>query len=192
MSARIVVLASGTGTLFEALLGSGLRTSVVGLVTDQPGARAVEVAESSGIPVRRIPLIDFDSRELWQSELLSQVKELNPDLIVAAGFMRILSPVFVHQFPEQIINSHPSLLPQFPGAHAVRDAISAGATVTGCTVHFIDEGVDTGKIIAQEQVDVLPGESEAALHERIKTVERTLLPRSVERLLIERFGKGFQ
>ncbi len=191
MTARIVVLASGTGTLFEALLDSGLRTSVVGLVTDQPGARAVEVAESHGIAVRKIPLIDFDSRDLWQSELLSQVKEMNPDLIVAAGFMRILSPVFVNTFPEQIVNSHPSLLPQFPGAHAVRDAIEAGVMVTGCTVHFIDEGVDTGKIISQEQVDVRPGESEEQLHERIKTVERTLLPHSVEQLLIERFGRGF-
>ena len=192
MTARIVVLASGTGTLFEALLDSGLGTSVVGLVSDQPGSRAVDVARSREIPVRTIPISDFDSRELWEGELFSQVKELNPDLIVAAGFMRILSPVFVNQFPEQIVNSHPSLLPQFPGAHAVRDAIAAGATVTGCTVHFIDEGVDTGKIISQEQVDVLPGESEEQLHERIKTVERTLLPQSVERLLIERLGKGFQ
>ena len=191
MTARIVVLASGTGTLFEALLDSGLGTSVVGLVSDQPGSRAVDVARSREIPVRTIPISDFDSRELWEGELFSQVKELNPDLIVAAGFMRILSPVFVNQFPEQIVNSHPSLLPQFPGAHAVRDAIAAGATVTGCTVHFIDEGVDTGKIISQEQVDVLPGESEEQLHERIKVVERTLLPQSVERLLIERLGKGF-
>ena len=192
MSARIVVLASGAGTLFEALLDSGLGARVVGLVTDQPGARAVEVAEGRGIPVRKVTVIDFDSRDLWQNELLRQVKELDPDLVVAAGFMRILSPAFVNAFPEQIVNSHPSLLPQFPGAHAVRDAIEAGSTVTGCTVHFIDEGVDTGKIIAQEQVEVLPGESEAALHERIKTVERRLLPLSVERLLNERFGKGFQ
>jgi phosphoribosylglycinamide formyltransferase-1 len=192
VTARIVVLASGTGTLFEALLDSALGTSVVGLLSDQPDARAVEVALNRDIPVRTIPLIDFDSRELWESELLRQVKELNPDLIVAAGFMRILSSAFVNQFPEQIVNSHPSLLPQFPGAHAVRDAMEAGVTVTGCTVHFIDEGVDTGKIISQEQVDVLPGESEEQLHERIKTVERTLLPQSVERLLIERFGKGFQ
>lgn len=192
MTARIVVLASGTGTLFEALLDSRLGTNVVGLVCDQPGARAVEVARSRGIPDRTIPLSDFDSRELWEGELLTQVKELNPDLIVAAGFMRILSPGFVDQFPELIVNSHPSLLPQFPGAHAVRDAIEAGATVTGCTVHFIDQGVDTGKIISQEQVDVLPGESEEQLHERIKVVERTLLPQSVERLLIERLGKGFQ
>jgi len=190
--ARIVVLASGTGTLFESLLDSRLGTSVVGLVSDQPAARAVEVALSRGIPARKIPLIDFDSRELWESELFRQVKELNPDLIVSAGFMRILSPEFVNEFPEQIVNSHPSLLPQFPGAHAVRDAIEAGATVTGCTVHFIDEGVDTGKIISQEQVDVLPGESEEQLHERIKTVERALLPQSVEQLLIERLGKGFQ
>jgi formyltetrahydrofolate-dependent phosphoribosylglycinamide formyltransferase len=192
VTARIVVLASGTGTLFEALLDSGLVANVVALVTDQPSARAVEVAEGRGIPVLRIPLLNFDSRESWQSELLNQVKELSPDLIVAAGFMRILSSGFVNSFPEQIVNSHPSLLPQFPGAHAVRDAIEAGVTVTGCTVHFIDEGVDTGKIIAQAKVDVLPGESESALHERIKTVERTLLPHSVEQLLIERFGRGFQ
>ena len=192
MSARIVVLASGAGTLFEALLDSGLASNVVGLVTDQPGVRAVEVAKSRGIPVRKIPMIEFDSRDLWQSELLRQVKELDPDLVVAAGFMRILNPEFVNVFPEQIVNSHPSLLPQFPGAHAVRDAIEAGATVTGCTVHFIDEGVDTGKIIAQQQVEVLPGESEATLHERIKTVERILLPQTVERLLIERVGEGFK
>ncbi len=192
MTARIVVLASGTGTLFEALLDSRLGISVVALVTDQPGARAVDIALSREIPARKISLLDFDSRETWENEFLRQVKELNPDLIVAAGFMRILSPVFVNEFPSQIINSHPSLLPQFPGAHAVRDAMAAGATVTGCTIHFIDEGVDTGKIISQEQVDVLPGESEEQLHERIKTVERTLLPQSVERLLIERLGKGFQ
>jgi phosphoribosylglycinamide formyltransferase-1 len=192
VNARIVVLASGAGTLFEALLDSGLGTCVVGLVTDQPGARAVEIAESRGIPARKVPMDNYDSRDSWQSELLRHVKEFHPDLIVAAGFMRILSPVFVKAFPEQIVNSHPSLLPLFPGAHAVRDAIEAGASVTGCTVHFIDEGVDTGKILAQEQVEVLPGESEAALHERIKIVERMLLPLSVERLLIERFGEGFQ
>lgn len=192
MSARVVVLASGVGILFEALLDSGLVSSVVGLVTDKPGARAVEVAESRGIPVRKIPLSDFGSRDLWQSELHRQVKELNPDLIVAAGFMRILSPIFVDAFPGQIINIHPSLLPQFPGAHAVRDAIEAGAAVTGCTVHFIDEGVDTGEIIAQVQVEVIPGEGEAALKERIKDAECILLPQIVQRLLIERFGEGFQ
>lgn len=191
MTVGIVVLASGAGTLFEALLTSELRTSVVALVCDQPGARAVDVARSSDIPVRVIPLNDFDSRELWEGELLRQVVEFNPNLIVAAGFMRILSPKFVNRFPDQIVNSHPSLLPQFPGAHAVRDAIEAGVNVTGCTVHFIDEGVDTGRIISQEQVVVLPGESEEQLHERIKIVERTLLPQSVEQLLGERFGKGF-
>jgi len=188
---RIVVLASGTGSLFEALLDSGLGTRVVGLVTDQPNARAVKIAQSRKIPVRKVSLTEFDSRELWEIELLLQVMELSPDLIVAAGFMRILNPEFVDKFPNQIVNSHPSLLPQFPGAHAVRDAIEAGAKLTGCTVHFIDHGVDTGKIIAQEHVKVLPGDTEAELHERIKAVERTLLPRSVEQLLTERFGKGF-
>jgi phosphoribosylglycinamide formyltransferase-1 len=164
---------------------------VVGLVTDQPNARAVKIAQSRKIPVRKVSLTEFDSRELWEIELLLQVMELSPDLIVAAGFMRILNPEFVDKFPNQIVNSHPSLLPQFPGAHAVRDAIEAGAKLTGCTVHFIDHGVDTGKIIAQEHVKVLPGDTEAELHERIKAVERTLLPRSVEQLLTERFGKGF-
>ena len=192
MSARIVVMASGTGSLFEALLDSTVGASVVGLVTDQPTARAVEIAQRREIPVRQSSVGDFDSRELWESELLRQVLELDPDLIVAAGFMRILSPAFVDHFPHQIVNSHPSLLPEFPGAHAVRDAIDAGATVTGCTVHFIDHGVDTGKIIAQAQVDVRPGESEAELHERIKDVERTLLPHSVQQLLIDRAGKGLQ
>ncbi len=191
MRIRIVVLASGTGSLFEALLDSGLGTRVVGLVTDQPNARAVKIAQSRKIPVRKVSLTEFDSRELWEIELLLQVMELSPDLIVAAGFMRILNPEFVDKFPNQIVNSHPSLLPQFPGAHAVRDAIEAGAKLTGCTVHFIDHGVDTGKIIAQEHVKVLPGDTEAELHERIKAVERTLLPRSVEQLLTERFGKGF-
>jgi len=164
---------------------------VVGLVTDQPNARAVKIAQSRKIPVRKVSLTEFDSRELWEIELLLQVMELTPDLIVAAGFMRILSPEFVDKFPNQIVNSHPSLLPQFPGAHAVRDAIEAGVKLTGCTVHFIDHGVDTGKIIAREHVKVLPGDTEAELHERIKAVERTLLPRSVEQLLTERFGKGF-
>lgn len=185
-------MASGTGSLFQALLDSGVGANVVGLVTDQPNARAVAIAQRREIPVRQASVGDFDSPELWESELLRQVLELDPDLIVAAGFMRILSPVFVDHFPHQIVNSHPSLLPQFPGAHAVRDAIDAGATVTGCTVHFIDHGVDTGEIIAQAQVDVLPGESEAELHERIKVVERTLLPRSVQQLLIDRAGKGLQ
>lgn len=185
-------MASGTGSLFEALLDSTVGASVVGLVTDQPTARAVEIAQRREIPVRQSSVGDFDSRELWESELLRQVLELDPDLIVAAGFMRILSPAFVDHFPHQIVNSHPSLLPEFPGAHAVRDAIDAGATVTGCTVHFIDHGVDTGKIIAQAQVDVRPGESEAELHERIKDVERTLLPHSVQQLLIDRAGKGLQ
>ncbi len=147
MSARIVVMASGTGSLFEALLDSTVGANVVGLVTDQPKARAVEIAQRREIPVRQAALGDFDSRELWEGEFLRLVSELNPDLIVAAGFMRILSPEFVDLFPHQIVNSHPSLLPQFPGAHAVRDAIRAGAKVTGCTVHFIDHGVDTGKII---------------------------------------------
>ena len=191
-SARIVVLASGTGTLFEALLNSGVGASVVGLVTDQPNAHAVQIAQRRGVTVHKVANNQFNSRESWEMDLLEKVNSLDPDLIVAAGFMRILSPKFVDHFPQQIINSHPSLLPLFPGSRAVGEAIEANATVTGCTIHFIDHGVDTGKIIAQAQIAVRPGETEAELHERIKVVERTLLPQSVEQLLSESFGKGFR
>jgi phosphoribosylglycinamide formyltransferase 1 len=195
VNARLVVLASGTGTLLEALLDSSIGGQVVGLVSDQPESRVVHVAESRGIFTRCVSLGDYSSRESWESDLLAQVSELGPDLIIAAGFMRILSPQFVDQFPRQIINSHPSLLPLFPGAHAVRDTMAAGVKVTGCTVHFIDHGVDTGEIIAQQQVSVQPGESESELHERIKLIERRLLPRSIEQLIeshsgISNFGKG--
>jgi phosphoribosylglycinamide formyltransferase-1 len=185
-------MASGTGSLFQALLDSDVGANVVGLVTDQPNSRAVLIAQSRNIPVHAASLAEFESRDVWEREILRQVQQINPDLIVTAGFMRILSPAFVDQFPDQIVNSHPSLLPKYPGAHAVRDAIEAGAPVTGCTVHFIDHGVDTGKIIAQAQVQVLPEESQAALHERIKAAERILLPQSVGQLLIERHGKGLR
>jgi phosphoribosylglycinamide formyltransferase 1 len=188
VKARLVVLASGTGTLFEALLDASIGSQIVGLVSDQPECRAVQVADKQGVWNRCVSLADYDSREDWESDLLAQVGELSPDLIIAAGFMRILSPQFVDQFPRQIINSHPSLLPLFPGAHAVRDAMAAGAKVTGCTIHFIDRGVDTGEIIAQEQVSVKPGESESELHERIKVIERRLLPRSIEQFIDSRDG----
>ncbi|MGB4688972.1 MAG: phosphoribosylglycinamide formyltransferase [Candidatus Nanopelagicales bacterium] len=192
MNPRIVVLASGTGTLFEALLDSQVGELVVALVSDQPTARAVEIAVNRDLEVGVIPMGDFSTRVKWESALLGCVMAMKPDLIVTAGFMRVLSPTFVDAFPDQIVNSHPSLLPAFPGAYAVRDALAAGVSQTGCTVHKVDHGVDTGEVIAQCEVAVEPGESQAALHERIKAVERALLPQCVEHILVNRFGRSFK
>jgi phosphoribosylglycinamide formyltransferase-1 len=179
----VVVLASGTGSLFQAILNSDIGPLVCSLVTDVPDCGAVDFARSAGIPVQAVPLTGGLSRDDWNRDLATAVAQWNPALIVSAGFMRILGPLFVDSFPNRIINSHPALLPNFPGAHAVRDAISAGATQTGCTIHFVDHGVDTGAIVAQESVDVQPGDTEEILHERIKVVERVLLPATIKELL---------
>jgi phosphoribosylglycinamide formyltransferase-1 len=117
----------------------------------------------------------FETREAWAEKLLENVQFWQPDLTVLAGFMRILPPNFVNALRPNLINTHPSLLPAFPGAHAVRDALDAKATVTGVTIHVVDEGVDTGEHLAQAEVAILPDETEHELHERIKTVERQLL-----------------
>lgn len=166
---RIVVLASGAGTLAQAIFDSGFK--VAALICDQPGAEVITRAQKSGIPVFLHPMQSDRSR--WNRELGAQLRELQPDLIVSAGFMRILSHEIVDEF--RIINSHPSLLPLFPGAHAVRDTLKSGATHTGATIHWMDAGVDTGEVIAQEEVAIEPGDTEESLHERIKIVERGLI-----------------
>ena len=112
-------------------------------------------------------------RSVWDQKLISAVSLYSPDLVVSVGFMRILAPEFLSQFPT--INTHPALLPNFPGAHAVRDALTAGATQTGCTVHWVDEGVDTGPVIAQKTLSILESDTETTLHERIKILERSLI-----------------
>ena len=171
---RVVVLASGTGTLFEALAhrAAEIGVEIVGLISDaQVGV--CERAISLGIPVTVLPMsVD---RAIWDQTLATELSRLKPELIVSAGFMKILGPKVLENHLGRIINTHPALLPLFPGAHAVRDALAAGATVTGATVHFVDEGVDTGQIITSQQVMVEPDDTEALLHERIKVVERELL-----------------
>lgn len=171
---RVVVLASGAGTLFEALAhrADEIGVEIVGLIADaQVGA--CERAISLGIPVTVLPMsVD---RSIWDQTLATELSRLQPELIVSAGFMKILGPKVLENHLGRIINTHPALLPQFPGAHAVRDALEAGVTVTGATVHFVDEGVDTGQIITSQQVMVEPDDTEALLHERIKVVERELL-----------------
>ena len=171
---RVVVLASGAGTLFEALAhrADEIGVEIIGLISDAKVA-ACERAISLGIPVTVIP-VSID-RSMWDQTLATELSRLKPELIVSAGFMKILGPKVLENYLGRIINTHPALLPLFPGAHAVRDALEAGVSVTGATVHFVDEGIDTGQIITSQQVMVEPDDTEALLHERIKVVERELL-----------------
>jgi len=171
---RVVVLASGTGSLFRSLIEARetLGIDIVGLIADGE-VPAGDIAREFDIPAFVIPV--GADRALWNSDLASQLRSLTPDLIVSAGFMRVLGATVVDEFEGRIINTHPALLPLFPGAHGVRDALAAGVAVTGTTVHFVDAGVDTGRIIAQAEVPVLDDDTEATLHERIKVQERALL-----------------
>ncbi len=184
-----MVLASGAGSLFRAIVESDIGNRVCALVTDVPDCGAMEIARIAGIPTRVVPLkitekgMEIEVRNTWNRDLASAVSQFEPDLIVSAGFMRILGPTFIDAFPQRIINSHPALLPDFPGAHAVRDALIAGVTQTGSTIHFVDHGVDTGPIIVQESVEIQPDDTEDVLHERIKAVERVVLPATIKSLL---------
>ena len=183
MKLQVVALASGTGTLFSALLaGRDDSYEVAALVTDNATAGVIGIAQVQGIPVRVVAPADFAQRDAWDQALASAIAEFSPGLVVSAGFMRVLAASTLAAFPDRIINTHPALLPLFPGAHAVRDALAAGVRESGCTVHVVDAGIDTGPIIAQESVAVLSTDDEAALHERIKTVERHLLVDVVTRI----------
>lgn len=175
---RVAVLASGSGTLFEALAlrADEIGVEIVGLVTDAKVA-AGDRAAALNIPVTVIPMSAV--RADWDLSLATQLMRLKPELIVSAGFMKILGPKVLESYLGRIINTHPALLPLFPGAHAVREALEAGVSETGATVHFVDAGIDTGQIIAQQQVMVEPDDTEALLHERIKVVEREILVRVV-------------
>ena len=177
----MVVLASGNGSLAQAIFDSSeyIGADVIAVVTDNPSAYVLERAKIAGIPTQIIEM--KADRKAWDSDFIALLRALGADLIVSAGFMRILSPECVHEF--KIINSHPALLPLYPGAHAVRDALLDGATHTGTTIHWVDEGVDTGKVIAQETLEIAPSETEEALHERIKIVERRLYVETLKKLL---------
>lgn len=175
--ARLVVLASGTGSLLASLLDAAVGdypARVVAVGTDRD-CRAVQIATDAGLPVFTVPLGDHPDRAAWDAALAAATAEHQPDLVVSAGFMKILGPAFLDRFMGRTVNTHPALLPAFPGAHAVPDALDYGVKVTGCTVHLVDPGTDTGPILAQEPVAVLDDDDEASLHERIKIVERKLL-----------------
>lgn len=182
----IVVMASGTGTLLESLMSYSSHPDAVftiaAVVVDRD-CRAATIATNAGIPVVRVPVSDHADRAAWDVALAEQVAESAPEWIVTAGFMKILGPAFLHRFGGRIVNSHPALLPSFPGAHGVVDALDHGVKVTGITIHLVDEGVDTGPILAQAPVAVSPDDTEHTLHERIKSVERVLLPDVVAALV---------
>jgi len=176
--ATVVVLASGNGSLLRALIEASTEADyparIVAVGVDRTCA-AAEHAAAAGIPCLRIALPDFADRGDWDAALTEAVVEYQPDLVVSAGFMKLLGSEFLGRFGGRIINTHPALLPAFPGAHGVRDALEYGVRVTGATVHLVDAGIDTGPILAQEAVEVRCDDDETALHERIKIVERRLL-----------------
>lgn len=175
--ARLVVLASGTGSLLQALLDAAVgdypaRVVAVGADRD---CHAAEIAAAANLPAFTVRLAEHPDRAAWDAAITDATAAHTPDLVVSAGFMKILGPQFLSRFAGRVVNTHPALLPAFPGAHAVPDALDYGVKVTGATVHLVDAGVDSGPILAQRAVDVHDGDDEQALHERIKVVERRLL-----------------
>jgi phosphoribosylglycinamide formyltransferase 1 len=184
VTARIVVLASGSGTTLQAILDDPqLRPCIVAAGTDVPSCTAMRRADDAGIATFAEPLADHPDRDTWNDALGEAIAAHDPDLVVLAGFMRILGPKVVSRF--RIVNTHPALLPAFPGAHAIRDALAAGATTTGVTVHWVDEGVDTGPVIAQVGVEIRPDDDEDSLRNRIQAAEKPLYVQAIRELISE-------
>jgi len=184
---RLAVLISGGGSNLLSLLDAtrtrpGFGGEVVVVGADRADAGGLAHAVDAGIPTVVHELSAGDDRGRWEHALADELAAHEPEVVVLAGFMRILSGAFLTRWPDRVVNTHPSLLPAFRGAHAVRDALAYGVTLTGCTVHLVDEQVDHGPILAQRAVHVLPDDTEVTLHERIKAVEHTLLPTCVEAL----------
>jgi phosphoribosylglycinamide formyltransferase-1 len=186
VSARLVVLVSGAGTNLQALLDAtadpayGATVAAVG--ADRDAIEGLRRAEAAGIPTFVLRVGDFPDRAAWDAALADEVAKHEPDVVVSAGFMKLAGHAFLDRFGDRFINTHPALLPSFPGMHGARDALEHGVKVTGCTIFFVDEGIDTGPIIAQSVVPVLDDDDEETLHERIKSAERALLVDVVGRM----------
>lgn len=184
MTFRIAVLVSGTGSLLQALLDAQAEGTLAGEVvlvgSDRADAQGLVRAEAAQVPTFVLPVTG--ERAAWDAALAARVAEAEPDLVVLAGFMRLVGDAFLARFQGRTINSHPSLLPAFPGMHGPRDALAHGVKVTGTTIFSVDAGLDTGQIIAQEPVRVLPDDTPESLHERIKVAERALLVATVNSL----------
>ncbi|MFW2513050.1 phosphoribosylglycinamide formyltransferase [Demequina sp. SO4-13] len=187
--ARLVVLISGAGSTMSAVLDAQQDASygarVVAVISDRADAAGLVAAAEWGVPTSVVALADFPDREAWDRALADEVARHEPDLVLLAGFMRLIGAPSLARFGGRIVNTHPALLPSYPGAHGVRDALVGGAKVTGCTVMLVDEGVDTGPIIAQAAVEVWDDDTESTLHERIKNVERGLVTVTVGRMARE-------
>lgn len=183
---RIVVLVSGSGTLLQALLDAtadpAYGAEVVAVAADRRSAYGLVRAEQAGIAHFAHPYRKGEDRQRWDAELTDLVAAHTPDLVVSAGFMKLVGPAFLARFGGRMINTHPALLPSFPGMHGVADALAYGVKVTGATIFQVDEGIDTGQILAQQAVPVLDDDTEESLHERVKVVERSLLIDVVTRL----------
>jgi phosphoribosylglycinamide formyltransferase-1 len=179
----LVILASGSGTTLQALIDARLPGDIVAAGTDVPACRAMKRAEAAGVATFALAPADYPDRAAWDDALATTLAAYDPDLVVLAGFMRILAPAVVRRF--RIVNTHPSLLPAFPGAHALRDALTAGVATTGVTVHWVDEGVDTGPIIAQTSVPIEAGDDEDVLRERVQAVEKPLFVTTIAAMLRE-------
>lgn len=166
----VAVLVSGRGTLLRSMIDNAQGRYRIDIVVSDQICPAIQRAKNLGIRTAVVPM--ETNRNAWNEKVASAVASVEPDLVVSAGFMRILGKPFLEQFEGRTINTHPSLLPAFPGAHAVSDALEYGVKVTGCSVHYVDAGLDSGEIIAQRAVEVLPDDTTSTLHERIKQVER--------------------
>ena len=176
MSKNVVVLISGTGSNLKALIDGqhNHNYTITGVVADRQ-APGLAFADEAGIKTRVVKLADYDTRADWDEALAKTVSSFKPDLVVLAGFMKLVGSAMLNAFSTRMINTHPALLPSFPGDHAVADALAHGVKITGATVFIVDEGIDTGRIIAQRAVEVLDGDTEDSLHERIKQVEHQML-----------------
>jgi len=183
MKKRIAVLASGRGSNFQAVIDAikdeKIPATCVALITDNPKAYAIERAKKAGIPVRIIDYATFPSRDVYERALLSAMQEVDADLYVLAGYMRILGAGIVRAFPGKMMNIHPALLPSFTGLHAQRQAVHYGVKVSGCTVHFVDESLDGGPIILQQAVVVMDGDDEDSLADRILQHEHMCFPEAI-------------
>jgi len=196
---RTAVLASGRGSNLQALLDEcskgSLPIEIVGVGSDQPGAVALERSEAVGIPTRVFQVSGYPHRQAQEEDILIWMREKRVELLLLAGYMKVLGPEFIRQANFPVMNIHPSLLPAFPGLHAQRQALEYGVKVSGCTVHLVDEGLDTGPIILQEAVSVLPEDTEESLAQRILKVEHRLYPEAVRLLVlgsVERTGRRVQ
>lgn len=196
---RTAVLASGRGSNLQALLDASRKGSlpikIVGVGSDQLGTRALERSQAAGIPTRVFQVSDYPHRQAQEEDILIWMRENRVELLLLAGYMKVLGPQFIRQANFPVMNIHPSLLPAFPGLHAQRQAVEYGVKVSGCTVHLVDEGLDSGPIILQEAVPVLPEDTEESLAQRILEVEHRLYPEAVRLLVlgkVERTGRRVQ